>query len=275
MMKWYKIKPIKELASYVRFFWIAEFDAPKQESVHHHLFIADSCFSLNFPYRTHSSNNQDAYGFFKNTVQGQSDQKGRYTAKGSFGMFGASLFPFVIPPLFSIPATELTNQCVDFETLLGSAGKDLNDKMNNASDNNARLIVLCKFLCEQLLLNQKDQGSMIVAIKHIIDRRGLGNVSELAGRYYLSQRQFERNFKVYSGFAPKLFSRIIRFESALDTFRAHKSLTKLSHSLGYYDQSHFIKDFNEFSGLSPHQYFSQEANFASEECILTKGSNIK
>jgi AraC-like DNA-binding protein len=33
------------------------------------------------------------------------------------------------------------------------------------------------------------------------------------------------------------------------------SLTDLSHAVGYYDQSHFIKDFKDFSGLNPRQYF--------------------
>lgn len=35
-----------------------------------------------------------------------------------------------------------------------------------------------------------------------------------------------------------------------------KSLTDIAYDCGYYDQSHFINDFKEFSGYHPSQYFS-------------------
>lgn len=38
-----------------------------------------------------------------------------------------------------------------------------------------------------------------------------------------------------------------------------KSLTDIAYDCGYYDQSHFINDFKEFSGYSPKVYFSGNA----------------
>ncbi len=76
----------------------------------------------------------------------------------------------------------------------------------------------------------------------------------------LCTRQFERRFKEYSGFSPKLFSRITRFQSSLDSFgNKDKSLTDIAYDCDYYDQSHFINDFKEFSGYHPSQYFSGQA----------------
>ncbi len=73
-------------------------------------------------------------------------------------------------------------------------------------------------------------------------------------------RQFERKFKQFSGFSPKLFSRIIRFQSAIKKYDDKKMpLTEIAYECGYYDQSHFIHDFKEFSGYSPMQYFSGKA----------------
>jgi methylphosphotriester-DNA--protein-cysteine methyltransferase len=64
-------------------------------------------------------------------------------------------------------------------------------------------------------------------------------------------------FKHFSGFSPKLFSRIIRFQSALNHYgKKEKKLTEIAYDAGYYDQSHFIQDFKEFSGHSPKEYFS-------------------
>ena len=86
------------------------------------------------------------------------------------------------------------------------------------------------------------------------------NVQEMAGRAFLSTRQFERNFKQFAGFSPKLYSRIIRFQAAMQQYgNKAMSLTAIAYECGYYDQSHFIHDFKEFSGHHPHHYFSGNA----------------
>lgn len=82
-------------------------------------------------------------------------------------------------------------------------------------------------------------------------------VEALAKQVFQSTRQFERTFKQFAGFNPKLFSRIIRFQTALGEYHnKDKSLTEIAYECGYYDQSHFIQDFKEFSGHNPKEYFS-------------------
>jgi transcriptional regulator GlxA family with amidase domain len=82
------------------------------------------------------------------------------------------------------------------------------------------------------------------------------DVNALAGKCFLSRRQFERNFKACSGFSPKLYTRIIRFQAAAKEYgMQYQSLTDIAYRCGYYDQSHFIHDFKEFSGFHPKEYF--------------------
>ena len=80
------------------------------------------------------------------------------------------------------------------------------------------------------------------SINHIIETRGLVDVGDLARNYYLSNRQFEpRKFKELSGFPPKLFSRIIRFQAALKEYGSNKSLTDIAHDCWATTiMSHFI-----------------------------------
>lgn len=79
--------------------------------------------------------------------------------------------------------------------------------------------------------------------------------------FNLSERQFERKFREYSGFNPKLCMRIVRFEEACNFYghSGQKTMTEIAHECGYYDQSHFIRDFKEFSGYEPGHYFSGRA----------------
>jgi AraC-like DNA-binding protein len=55
------------------------------------------------------------------------------------------------------------------------------------------------------------------------------------------------------GMRPKLFTRIARFEAALDgkaRFVAN-SWTDVAHQFGYYDQMHMVHDFGGFTGETP------------------------
>jgi AraC-like DNA-binding protein len=62
---------------------------------------------------------------------------------------------------------------------------------------------------------------------------------------------------------PKLFSRIQRFQQSRTFIQHHPSINwaDLAVDLGYFDQSHFIREFLEFSGLSPTDYINRHQRF--------------
>lgn len=69
----------------------------------------------------------------------------------------------------------------------------------------------------------------------------------------LSLRQFQRKCHERLGMNPKLYARIARFSKAYSMFEGNQQLTwsQISHSCGYFDQMHFIRDFKEFAGVTP------------------------
>jgi len=112
------------------------------------------------------------------------------------------------------------------------------------------------FLEERILQQDlRDQG-IRDAIRHVIDSSCVETVAALAKRSYLSKRQFERKFKEYAGFSPKLFTMIIRFNYAYMLCKdKSRSLLDIAHSCGYYDQAHFNRDFKMFAGFQPREIF--------------------
>jgi AraC-like DNA-binding protein len=91
------------------------------------------------------------------------------------------------------------------------------------------------------------------AASRIFRASGLVRIPDLAAHYGLSLRQFERRFKHGVGIAPKSFSRVARFQAALDTklLTPHRSWLIIAHDLGYHDQMHMIHDFHELAGAAP------------------------
>jgi AraC-like DNA-binding protein len=101
----------------------------------------------------------------------------------------------------------------------------------------------------------------VSAVKYTVHAKNLPKVRDLASHFNLSERQFERKFSEYAGMSPKRFMRIVRFENACNLYRnkLEKSLTEIAYECGYFDQSHFIRDFKTFSGYEPGQYFRGHA----------------
>lgn len=261
-MKYYVVQPPTKLAKFVRFFWVFE-DDTILDTPYIYRSMADGCAEMIFHYQgsfkelTDKGNIKQSYSL----IHGQSQVFRRFITNENFGIFGVYLYPFTIPLLFNIPSYAASNQMPDMETLLGAEGKELEKKMMLAPGNSKRVEIVSHFLEKRLLQNPLKDTNVLASINYVIHSKGVANVQQLAEKFNLSTRQFERKFKEYSGFSPKLFSRIIRFQAALKEYenRKYKSLTEITHECGYYDQSHFIHDFKAFSGYHPKHYFSGKA----------------
>ena len=98
-----------------------------------------------------------------------------------------------------------------------------------------------------------DNDSLWTAVDSMTERGGRGRISELAAFTGTSNRQFERRFNARFVMRPKLYARVVRFQSALDSKArsSTKSWTDVAHEFGYHDQMHMIHDFKEFTGTSP------------------------
>jgi AraC-like DNA-binding protein len=259
-MKYYTIQPSPKLAPYVRMFWVYEGEASTEEPYIYRGY-ADGCVELVFHYRGVYDQLVDGnrLASFSAGIQAQTRNYTRFIVYKDWGIFGCYLYPYALPKLFSLPASDFTDQMTGFGTVLGREGVELEERMLTAFDNMQRVAILTDFLEKRLCDVRTNEPVVFASISHIIETRGLVNIRDLGREYFLSDRQFERKFKEFAGFSPKTYSRIIRFQAALKEYGSNKSLTDIAYDCGYYDQSHFINDFREFTGYSPKVYFSGHA----------------
>jgi AraC-like DNA-binding protein len=259
-MKYYTFAPPPQLARYVRFFWVYEGEA-SAETPYTYRGFANGCPELVFHYQGVFDQLIDGNleSSFTAGIHAQSRKYTRFVVDRPWGIFGCYLYPFALPRLFSFPASDFSDTMTDFHSVLGPQGKELEERMLLVGDNRSRAEMLSRFLEMRLERNKREEPRVFASISQIVKTRGLVNVDSLAREHFLSMRQFERKFKEFSGFPPKLFARISRFQAALNQYGSTKSLTDIAHACGYYDQSHFISDFKEFSGYNPKVYFSGKA----------------
>lgn len=91
----------------------------------------------------------------------------------------------------------------------------------------------------------------------IYESQGNIAIQELAAETGYSECYIRRSFQHIHGLSPKVFERFVRFQSMLwmiETRTEYDSMEEITLGCGYYDQSHMIKDFKAFAGVTPEVY---------------------
>jgi AraC-like DNA-binding protein len=151
------------------------------------------------------------------------------------------------------PLADLTNRGVALEEVFGPAAHRLTMELHDAGTWDARFDLLDGEIGARVAAARQPGSEVLCAWHRIIESSGLVSMGELAGEIGWSQKHLISRFKEHIGLAPKTFARVMRFGQAIARLRRrrHASLTELALDCGYYDQSHFDRDFRAFAGVTP------------------------
>lgn len=264
------IKPPDHLKKYIDCFWVGDAEAfPNKPNTFHS--IASSKMELLFFYcgdyvtKDMNGNIQKVFkaGFYGHTT----DYNHYFASTAKTSIFGIRFLPLALLTLFNIPANELTNQRIDITTLLGGQGSELEEKIFEAKTFLEKVNIIIHYFNNRLKSLDIKYHTTENALLKIQQTKTKISLTELVSQSYLSQRQFERNFKDLAGFSAKTYLKLIRFELLVETVTLKKkfyenSFTDIALDLGYYDQAHLNHHFKEFTGVTPSTYF---ANISSQE----------
>ena len=176
---------------------------------------------------------------------------------GKTGMILIVFKPHGVKPFLNLPIDDLLNKNLSMSDLIKSEAIDLEDKLCNSKNNRQRIIQLEKFLIKRLTSN-KDFERIEHAIKIIENSKGQMKSKAVAQEVCLGIKQFEKTFSKHVGLNPKKFSSIIRFQNVVQMKMKDENVNmyQLAFDNGYYDQSHFIHDIKNITGLSPREFFN-------------------
>jgi AraC-like DNA-binding protein len=188
----------------------------------------------------------------------QTHRRVRLRFTGKVETFMIFFQPTGLHRMFSVPMHELTNTHHEARAVLGAGIDELAERLGDGRSFEERVHIANAYFIRRCSTLPSPDRITITAMS-ILGRRGRIQVPALAKQACMSSRQFERRFTRETGLPPKLFARIARFESALESkaLSASESWTDITNRLGYFDQMHLIKDFKEFSGEIPTSLLSQ------------------
>jgi AraC-like DNA-binding protein len=188
------------------------------------------------------------------------------TSFGNIRLVGARFHPGGFAPFFRISMNSLRNQIVPLSDLIGRNAEILEERLFEASLEDS-ISVLQHFLLEKLHTVSYHPISELA--KWVEKENGmvpLQNIEQLTG---LSLRQIERKFNEFVGFSPKKMATIYRFNAAREHLRKHPEMDvmDLAFHYGYYDYSHFSKDFRKYLGITPIEF--------KNSMLATRGNHMK
>jgi AraC-like DNA-binding protein len=184
---------------------------------------------------------------------------GRVSSAECPEMIGVYFRAAQVAQLIHTPASEVADQIVSLEDLWGASGRELPADLNEASEAD-RITRLESALLDRLGKAKRpatgvNAGGLASWVSRQSGRLTVESLSKAAG---VSRQHLTRVFRECVGVTPKLYCRLVRFQSGLCYAGRGKDVNwaEAAIELGYADQSHMIAEFRQFSSLTPQQLAS-------------------
>lgn len=250
--------PCHELQPFVKCFWTLEAEA--SHAIVKQRIVPDGCMELIIHYGDHFRQYfEDGTSIIqpRSFIFGQISSPLEIAPLGVTGIVAARFHPEGLVPFLSIPVATLENKAVETSGIFGKKGRSLEEAVLSAQDNTERVKLIESFLLAALAEPPAIDTMAKTCVDTIFQCRGQLGIEGLAGKLKMNRRNMERKLASTVGISPKQLSKLARMQATLKMLAQNKDgkLTSLAYEGGYYDQAHFIKDFKEFTGISPKSFF--------------------
>lgn len=265
-MNYQTFEPNQDLTTLVKCYWTLE--SPKEETPQKQTIVPDGCMEMIFHYgdlyRQYTENGNSIIQP-KCFIIGQLTRPLEIEPTGKTGIFSVRFQPQGFLPFATVPIKEMENTAVSLEKLFGKDGQEIEQKILTANSTLERIKLIEAFLLNRLTGIETVDRIVKSTVETILTANGQLSVDELSKQTNINRRQLERKFSSTIGLSPKQLSKAIRLQATLKMLLNKKftSLTALAYQGEYYDQAHFIKDFKEFTGLTPKEFYGNSFKMTS------------
>ncbi|MCR8558370.1 helix-turn-helix transcriptional regulator [Mucilaginibacter sp. BJC16-A38] len=179
-------------------------------------------------------------------------------SKGKHTMLGVKFFPHSAAYFLNDEIGLFNDQISNAADVIGEPVNTLYARLLETLNPGNRIALLEAFLIKQLKENEKrffridKAANILTSIKKDPAENNLNNI---ALKHGITARYLHKLVYQNTGLSPTAFNKINRFQFSLKLISKNDlSLTSIAYESGYFDQSHFIRDFKLFTGFTPSAY---------------------
>lgn len=176
-------------------------------------------------------------------------------------MVGVYFRPARVAPFLRLAISDLTDKTVGIDDLWGTSGSRLAAELCELDEagriDHLESTLLARVCSGRQRISRVDVEGLASSV---LRRKGRMTVDVMARAAGISRQHLSREFRERIGIAPKLYTRLARFQSGLVYAGCRGSVdwAEVALDLGYADQSHMIAEFRRFSGLTPQALANRE-----------------
>lgn len=159
-------------------------------------------------------------------------------------------------PWLRVDAVETADRITPLEDLVGADAHRLRERLLHTPAVDARFAIVEYWLQARLQGQREIHPLMAWALQRIEAEAGQLPVAALAREAGLSRKHLSALFRREVGLSAKTLARLHRFRTATALLGGVDRVpwATLATHCGYFDQSHLVRDFRAFSGLSPGEF---------------------
>ncbi|AXT20323.1 helix-turn-helix domain-containing protein [Flavobacteriaceae bacterium AU392] len=262
-MQYQQKSPKEKLLKYIKLFW--QIDGSDNIQIKKDKIIPDGFPEIIFHYKDlykiNINNKWEVQSKF--LIAGQIKNHFYLENTGIIGMLGIKLQPSALKILFDLDMVQLVDNVIQIPKDLESTLKSIISIATSNQPFETKIEIIENWFENYIKTHQLKPHEIDKAVNLIISRKGNLNVKDICSFINVNERTLERYFKSYIGLTPKFYCRIIRFSNIFKTINETNNWLDISYISGFYDQSHFIKNFKEFTGEDPSKYGFDKENMAN------------
>jgi AraC-like DNA-binding protein len=164
--------------------------------------------------------------------------------------------PFALGTIFKLSAQHLKEKPIELNIWNTKKAMALNAPLYLSKSTQEKVEILSHFIFTQIESNQRDCEIIRYATDTIMQNSNADILSQLLQKLNVTERTFQRIFKKYVGVTANEYRRICQHYFAFSHLKSghFEKLTDVACTNGYFDQSHFIRSFKEFTNTTPNEY---------------------
>jgi AraC-like DNA-binding protein len=193
---------------------------------------------------------------------GLSTQAAIIECDADYGNLCIEFKPFGAYRFFNFSLKEIANQIYNSFELFDRMGRELQERISEITDIDEKVRYAEQFFFKQMLALNKSDPITEFAIHQITSQKGLISINDLSNEMGYSRRYLLNKFKDNVGLSPKEFTNIVRFSEVYKGINQNLLKEDKLYEF-YYDQSHYIREFKRYTGLTPGEYVLQSNKLGS------------
>ena len=188
-------------------------------------------------------------------LSGMRTKPGALSFPNGVAAIGVIIRPEAAYRLVGQPHSGIINSTFDGEEIFDAGARRLQDALMDLHREEDRVACLQRTLCEWLRRHERRDLTFEHAVRCLKQHEGRIRIEALARALGCSRRHLERRFLERVGVGPKDLANVLRFHAVYKRMRrsadGHYASVIQDH---YFDQSHFLKAFKRYTGITPRVY---------------------